>query len=217
MKTKFPAAVALEAARECIAALRAHCAPRPGVTEEALIVAGSLRRRKKEVGDVEILYIPAMGKEAGHDLFRAMPYDKAARAINDLLDRGIIERRLKDNGQKTWGGQIRLARHIATGVPVDFFAATPQNWWNYLVCRTGSKESNIAIAENAKKKGWRWHPFGPGFTDSLGRWMTVRCERDVFRLADLEYKEPWERGGEMGEQKPESRNGPESDAPTEKS
>jgi hypothetical protein len=35
---------------------------------------------------------------------------------------------------------LRIANR--TGIPVDLFAATEDNWWNYLVCRTGPADSN---------------------------------------------------------------------------
>jgi hypothetical protein len=54
VKPRYPAALALEVARELCAALKPHC--------EKLIVAGSLRRRKKDVGDLEILFLPKFEK-----------------------------------------------------------------------------------------------------------------------------------------------------------
>lgn len=52
MKPKFPRQAALDATREILATLRPGCA--------RVIVAGSLRRRREEVGDIEILYIARM-------------------------------------------------------------------------------------------------------------------------------------------------------------
>lgn len=50
MTTKFPRTQALAVAEELVAALRPAC--------ERLEIAGSLRRGKAEVGDVEILFVP---------------------------------------------------------------------------------------------------------------------------------------------------------------
>ena len=60
-KVTFPRAVAIQVARELCEALKPHC--------ERLIVAGSLRRGKQEVGDVEILYIPKRGLGKDGELF----------------------------------------------------------------------------------------------------------------------------------------------------
>ena len=54
IKTRFPRAAAIAVARELCEALKPHC--------ERLIVAGSLRRMKQQVGDVEIVYIPKIRK-----------------------------------------------------------------------------------------------------------------------------------------------------------
>ena len=51
-KTKYPRAEALNVAKQM-------CVSLADITDR-LIVAGSLRRRKAEVGDVEILYIPKL-------------------------------------------------------------------------------------------------------------------------------------------------------------
>jgi hypothetical protein len=59
-------------------------------------------------------------------------------------------------------------------------------WWNYLVCRTGPKESNIAISSAAKKRGWDWNPYGSGFSRN-GRIVEMKSERDVFKFVGL----PW--------------------------
>lgn len=52
-KVKFPRSVAIEVARGLCAVLK------PAM--ERLIVAGSLRRRKPEVGDIKILYVARSG------------------------------------------------------------------------------------------------------------------------------------------------------------
>ncbi len=82
-----------------------------------------------------------------------------------------------------WGEKNKLAVHVASGVPVDLFAATEANWFNYLVCRTGPGESNIAIASAAKAMGWQWHPYGTGFSRPVGlgtEGRAVASEREVF-------------------------------------
>lgn len=83
--------------------------------------------------------------------------------------------------------------HTASGIPVDFFAATVENWFNYLVSRTGGADNNTFVASAAMKKGLRWNPYGPGFIDAEGRDVVVESEADVYRIAGLPWQEPWER------------------------
>lgn len=191
-KTKYPRADALKVAKELCDLLKPLCAVKPDGSPY-LIVAGSLRRRKSEVGDVEILYVPQM-VSVPDGLFE----QKLMSRVDDLLDvlmrsPAIIAKRKNVNGSVMWGAKNKLAVEVASGIPVDFFAATEANWFNYLVCRTGGAENNTLIASAAQAKGWKWNPYGEGFTDERGQLVPVRAERDVYDLLGLEYKEPWER------------------------
>jgi DNA polymerase/3'-5' exonuclease PolX len=181
---KFPRAAAIEVARELCQVLRP-------VTER-LIVAGSLRRRRAEVGDVEILFIPITGSEPD-GFFDTRVVNLADRQLDQLLAGGRLEPRLSKLGSRTWGQENKLAVHKASGIPVDLFTTNALSWYNYLVCRTGSAENNVRIAAAAKAKGWQWHPYGSGFTDELKQARVVQSEREVFEYAGLPYLEPWER------------------------
>ena len=183
-KTKFSRAEALAVARELCQALKPYT--------DRLIVAGSLRRRKELVGDVEILYIPK-SEERTIDFFAKTNVNLVDEVLSSLLQKEVIRHRLNVNGSEMWGQKNKLAVHVATGIPVDFFSATPGNWCNYLVCRTGSAENNTRIASEAQAKGWKWHPYGEGFTDNYGDPVPITSEKAVFELLNLTYLEPWER------------------------
>lgn len=183
-KPKFRREIALEVARELCRWLKPEC--------ERLIVAGSLRRGKAEVGDIEILYIPHT-RVVADGLFDERVVSQVDELLTQLIARGLLEQRRTIAGAVTWGAKNKLARHVATGMPVDFFAADAANWFNYLVCRTGSAENNVRIAAAAKARGWHWHPYGTGFTDERGRPVSVTSERDVFTLLELPYLEPHQR------------------------
>jgi len=187
LKTKFPRAAALAVAKELCDALRP-------VTER-LIVAGSLRRQKDEVGDVEILFVPKL-ETVRDGLFDVKQISQVDAVLDRLLAAGVLAKRLNANGSVMWGDKNKLAVHMASRVPVDLFAATEANWFNYLVCRTGPGESNIAIASAAKAMGWQWHPYGTGFSRPVGlgtEERVVASEREVFDFVGLPFKEPWER------------------------
>jgi len=185
-KPKFARAVALEVAREVCALLKPHCEP------DRLIVAGSLRRRKEQVGDVELVYVSKL-ELAAADLFSVDSVPVVDRVLSGLLAAGTVGKRHTVTGAETWGPKNKLAFHIASGVPLDFFATTEAAWFNYLVCRTGGAANNTWIAGAALRKGWRWNPYGAGFTDRSGELVPVRSEREAFELVGLPYREPWER------------------------
>lgn len=179
-KRKFPRVVALAAVRSLLPELEPAC--------ERLIVAGSLRRGKEQVSDAEILFIPKIAREKD-GLFEERQVSLAALALERLLQHGIIAKRRNKKGCEVWGEQNRLAVHLATQVPIDFFIASHENWWNLLVCRTGPKENNIAICNAARARGMKWCPYGAGFKKGLGM-VLVNSEADVYRIAGLPYKEP---------------------------
>lgn len=185
-KKKWPRSAALEVARDLCRALR------PVTVPDRLIVAGSLRRRKNEVGDVEILYIPKFESERD-GLFDTRQVNLVDRVLEALMRSGVLAPRRNTIGSEIWGEKNKLAVHVASGIPVDLFTAREVNWFNYLVCRTGSAENNVRIAATAKARGWQWNPYGAGFTDQSGTMVPVAREQDVFELLGLPYLEPWER------------------------
>lgn len=187
-KPRVPAKIALEVARQFVRFLKPRC--------ERIIVAGSLRRRKPFVRDVEILYIGRreLVPDKG-DLFGAQTsVDATERAIAVLLELGLIAKRPKSDGTFTWGPQNKLAIHVESGLPVDLFSATRETWFNYLVCRTGGAKNNVRICNAAIARGWKWNPYGEGFArTNPDERRVVTSEREVFDFVGLPYLEPWER------------------------
>jgi len=149
----------------------------PGVNR--IIIAGSIRRRKPEVGDIELLVIP-----------RANYLDEI---LDALMMQGIVAMRLNKRGYRVYGPRNKLMVHLPSGIGVDIFSTTDECWWVALAIRTGPRESNIAIANAALRKGWALRAYGAGFGTPRGI-IQCKSERDVFELVGIPYKEPWERG-----------------------
>lgn len=185
--TKFPRDKALEIACEVYDAL---------VLENAckqITIAGSLRRGKPMVSDVELLYIPNMGWQRDpKDLFATLHANLADNAILNLENSGVLERRLNSRGSEVFGVKNKLMRHVKTGIPVDLFSTSEECWFNYLVCRTGPAESNIRIATEARKMGWTWHPYGSGFSRGDKK-AVMKSEEEVFNFVRLPYFPPEQR------------------------
>ena len=188
---RYPRAIALQPAREICRALQPVC--------ERLIVAGSLRRGKPEVKDVEILYIPRRAiRTDPDDFFSLKDVSLADEALDNLITRGILRQRRNARGSVVYGPRNKLALHRFTGVPVDLFSTTEESWFNYLVCRTGPAELNVLIARRAQERGWTWKPYSKGFlrTDPLTQmeeWFTVTSEADVFTFVRLPFLPPSQR------------------------
>jgi DNA polymerase (family X) len=184
-KPRFPNALGMAVAAELCRALTPAC--------ERIIVAGSLRRRKPTIGDVEILYIPKLvRKQDPADMFSTMESNLADEVIALLEKNGVLERRKNTLGREMFGPKNKLMRHVSSGIPVDLFSATEENFWNYLVCRTGPAESNIRIAEAAKRRGYKWNPYGSGFTRA-DETFPMHSEEEVFQFVGMPFLKPEER------------------------
>lgn len=160
-------------------------------------VVGSVRRRKPDCGDVELLYVPKFGPvPVKTDLFETNEQRNLTDlAIADLERTGILLRRLNSRGHETFGEKIKLMRHAETGIPIDLFSTNLESWWNYLVCRTGPAESNVRICMEANARGWRWAPYSPGYVrlDGGEPSAPMESEEDVFRFVNLPFLPPEKR------------------------
>lgn len=211
-KVKYPASLAMEVFLSLLRVfdpkpgweLRGgEAVVRPYARCERIAFAGSLRRRKAEVGDLELLYIPKpIPKSDPMDLFGGgapVMVDGTSPLIDELLVAGTIVKRLKNDGTAMWGERNRFAVHVASGLPIDFFAATPGNWANYMVCRTGPDTSNTDICNAAIARNLHWCPYNEGFRRGGTKWddalerYPMKSERDVFEFVGLKYLPPWER------------------------
>lgn len=186
MKTKFPYNEALALATALVYDLRSSC--------ERIEIVGSVRRHKPEVHDLELLYIPKF-------LNRVSPFDMFLREDANLADDVItrwehemfLKRRLNSKGSEVFGAKNKLMVHDFSGIPVDLFSTNSECWFNALVCRTGPKESNIAICTEAQKRGWKWNPYGPGYSHDDGEVRAMTSEEEVFKFVNLPYLPPEQR------------------------
>jgi DNA polymerase/3'-5' exonuclease PolX len=205
-KVKYPREEAMEVARwlckpikPLCAAITDHLAHVKLSSTTLLKVCGSLRRGKDQVGDVEMVFVSREREveESQPGLFGEFKTVKQLPVVLDLLDvmvkRGLLTKRLKENGQSTWGQWNRLAVHTHSGIPVDFFRTTFENWWMTVVIRTGPKDFNLRLIESANKRGFDVHAYGTFTRKSDGTVVPVNSEREVFDLAGLPWLPPEER------------------------
>jgi DNA polymerase (family 10) len=149
---------------------------------ERIEVAGSIRRLKRDVGDIELLCIPRI--EGGVDLL-----DKELGA---LTLQGILGLRFNKLGRRVYGPKNKLMVHKPSGIGVDIFSTTEENWWVSLVVRTGGKTTNQRISMAAIDKGLRFHAYGRGFSSPQGE-IVCNSEREVFEAVGLPYLPPEKR------------------------
>lgn len=177
---KLEGKVELKKARAIAERLKALLEP----SCQRMEIAGSIRRRKPEVGDIELLCIPRFVD--GIDLLDEM--------IKGLVAQGRLDFRLNKLGRRVYGPKNKLMLlHLPSGIEDDVFSTDEHCWPVALVVRTGGEKTNKEIPTRALKRGMRFHAYGRGFTLADGSELACRSEADVFKAVGLRYLEPWER------------------------
>jgi DNA polymerase/3'-5' exonuclease PolX len=184
-KLRWPADLARRIGDELVAALKPCC--------EQACIAGSLRRNKAEVGDIEILYVPRIGQIRRPGALFTEPGSLADDLLEQWLAAGVLAKRLNKNGRPVWGPLNKLARHSSSGISVDFFATTPNRWFVSLVMRTGSAAMNAELAGSGLGRGMKLHAYGVIERLATGELIVPQSEQEVFELLGMPYREPHER------------------------
>lgn len=164
MKKKFPYEEALKIAEAALAELRPHC-----VRAE---IAGSIRRKKSECGDIEIVAIP---KPYKHGLFE----DGMALVVNKWK---------KVKGEMEYGKTRYTQRILPEGIALDLFICKEENWGNIFAMRTGSADYSHKILAS----GWkdRWYVSIDVRITKDGEEYDLYDEEDLFRLVGIPYVDP---------------------------
>lgn len=154
-------------------------------------IAGSIRRGKPEVKDIEMVAIPKFEeiKDAHGSLFGYCfesvnrLYEWAMRSGIRWIKPGVSE--IIDWNPKPDGKYWRAL--LAEGIKLDLFLARPENFGAIYLIRTGSAEFSQAVVTHAK----RIHkPCRDGFFTLSAQPVATPEEADVFSLLNLEYVEP---------------------------
>jgi DNA polymerase (family 10) len=156
-QARMPLGRALPIGRALVEALR-HVR---GVKEIAL--AGSIRRGRETVGDIDLL-VTSDHPRVVMDAFVALP------DVAEVLEKG---------GTK---GSIRHR----DGIQVDLRVVEPECFGAALLYFTGSKQHNIRIREMAVRKGLKLSEYGL-FREASGRRVTGASEEEVYAAIGL----PW--------------------------
>lgn len=164
---RYPYTEASEIALRVLEELKPHCT--------RIEIAGSLRRKKNEVGDIEIVIIP-------------LPYSTG------LLESGIatvINKWEKVKGELEYGKTKYTQRILPEGIKLDLFIAEEGNWGSIFAIRTGSaKYSHKVLANGWVRQGFKSQD---GYLYRNGEKYEVREEKDLFRLIGIPYMNPEDR------------------------
>ena len=112
-------------------------------------VAGSIRRGKAEVGDVDIVVLPKAMILPGAGLFGAARVT-ADQAWNELIPLAFKKSCFLVEAS---GKALLRCAFLVHGFQVDIYRARPETWGVILLVRTGSKEHNVKLCTLARLKG----------------------------------------------------------------
>jgi DNA polymerase (family 10) len=149
---------------------------------ERIQIAGSLRRQRAWVNDIDLVVLPRPGQTAAlkaRCLVNCTP-------VTDGEQNAIYRLRLRD------GTEVQVDLFFARPPQVDLLAYEPGNFGTLLLCRTGSKEHNIFLVEHAKRLGLVWRPYA-GVFDAAGRCCAAEEEAEIFTALDLPWIAPEHR------------------------
>jgi len=113
---------------------------------ERIIAAGSYRRRKETVGDLDLLAETDTPDEVV-DAFCRLP------SVEAVLGRGLHKATVRIGGR---------------GPQVDLMVMRPGQGGTYLIHFTGSKEHNVRLRAMARDKGWSLSEYGFARIDEAG-------------------------------------------------
>ncbi len=163
----------LHDARDAVRLVTDVLAEVEGVQE--VVPAGSFRRRRETIGDLDILVATA-SPAAVIDRFTTLP---AAEAVINQ-------------------GTEKAAIRLVTGPQVDLMRMAPGAGGTYLIHFTGSKAHNVRLRERARDRGWSLSEKGFQRIDPAGNvregegaeLKTFATEAEVYAFLELPFIEP---------------------------
>jgi len=157
---------------------------------QRITVAGSIRREKPHVKDIELVAIPNIEDMQQLGMF-IEDTPAPINLLNAHLDHLRGQQHIVWRPGSSWGPKSR--QFWWENRPVDLFQATKNNWGYQLALRTGSAKFNLYIMSNLQhragiqcKDGYVWHR-------ESGELIPVPDEETWFFLLGLPYIEPERR------------------------
>ena len=150
-----------------------------------VVVAGSYRRRRDTVGDLDILMTSTRGRAVGNKL---IGYENVAEVLAH--------------------GRRARPSYCVSGLQVDVRAVLEQSYGAALLYFTGSKAHNIALRGLANDRDWKLNEYG---LFSGKRRIAGATEEEVYEKLGLAYIPPelredrGEIAGESGDKLPKGR------------
>lgn len=152
---------------------------------ERVVVAGSIRRERVEVKDIELVGLPLFGQ----DMFGARDYSRPS-CLNEVIEQ------LVQGGKLEWDTLLprngdKYKRFVFPGsrIAIDLFLAVHGNMGNTLAIRTGNAKFSEALMSMAKRQGLQQKD---GFLRRQLGGGVVPCETEIayFNALGLQFVPP---------------------------
>jgi DNA polymerase (family 10) len=140
---------------------------------QSVNVAGSLRRGKETIGDLDFIVILPPGRDSAKHV---------AKVIEHVLAFGAIEQVLAS-------GENKVSFRSTSNIQVDVRFLKAESEGAAMLYFTGSKEHNVALRGRALKMGYTLNEYALT-TLKGGRVAASRTEEEIYRKLKLDYIEP---------------------------
>lgn len=172
---------------------------------ERIEIAGSIRRRKPIVHDIEIVAVPRVVDRPKAGLFAddTEPVNLLEERIALLLSRGserhdviarAVENHRRDGSidvQEKLGPAFKAL--VYAGLPVDLFITDAERWGCIFALRTGPGDWNVRLVTDCRRVN---RSVAGGRVLHLGKPVATPEEADFFREIGQPWLDPWERSVE---------------------
>ncbi len=135
---------------------------------ENIELAGSLRRRKETVGDIDLLI--------------SAKRENWSKIHQHFVSYGGVREVLLH-------GETKSSLVLEEGRQVDLRTVEPHQWGSALQYFTGSKEHNVRIRDIARAKGLKISEYGV-FRADTEEWIGGRTEEEVYNLIGMQWIPP---------------------------
>lgn len=134
-----------------------------------LEIAGSLRRRKESIGDIDIL-VSSKKPEKVMDIFCTLEEVEAITAK----------------------GETKSSVRLKSGLNADLRVVDEKVFGAALLYFTGSKDHNVRVRQLGIKKGFTLNEYGlhKGTAENKGKLEASKTEEEIYRAIGLTYVEP---------------------------
>lgn len=148
---------------------------------ERVEIAGSIRRRRPNCNDVDLVVLPKPGRL----LELQGRFHRSCKVVSEGVQNAMYELR---NGVQV---DVFFAHHEVK----DIFGEVHvhRNFGSLLLCRTGSKEHNIYLIQVAKARGLIWRPYDGVYCQEDGRMLASAEEGEIFEALGIDFVAPERR------------------------